>query len=118
MDIYVDTGTLQNTPMKSKIIVELLMGITIMMEGLGVMQLMVSIGKDVVYQDVQVSKITRHRKTQENMIIIQTYVNVCAQISVYICFISTPIWPSIEQAHETVVHGSYIETFTLTFAMS
>ena len=58
MDIHVDTGTLQNTPRKSTIIAELLVGIAKMMEGLGVIQLVLSVGKDVIYQYVQVSNIT------------------------------------------------------------
>lgn len=58
MDIHVDTGkTSQNTVQKRKIIVGLLVGIKIMMEGLGVIHLVVSIGIDVIYQCVQVSKI-------------------------------------------------------------
>jgi len=76
MDMHVDTGTLQNTPRKSKIIAELLVRITKMMEDLGVIQLVLSVGIDVIYHYVQVSKITRSSKTQENMMIIQTYVYV------------------------------------------
>jgi hypothetical protein len=58
MDVHVDTGTLQNTPRKSKIIAELLVGIETMMEGLGVIQVFLTVGKDVIYQYVQVSNIT------------------------------------------------------------
>ena len=59
MDMHVDTGkTSDHTLKKRKIIVELLVGITIMMEDHGVIYMVVSVGKYVIYQYVQVSKIT------------------------------------------------------------
>jgi hypothetical protein len=57
MDIHVDTGILQNTVQKRKIIVGLLVEMEKMMEGLGVIQLVISVGKDVIYKYVLVSKI-------------------------------------------------------------
>ena len=57
MDIHVDTGILQHTVQKRKIIVGLLVEMEKMMEGLGVIQLVISVGKDVIYKYVQVSKI-------------------------------------------------------------
>jgi hypothetical protein len=52
MDIHVDTGILQNTVQKRKIIVGLLVEMEKMMEGLGVIQLVISVGKDVIYKYV------------------------------------------------------------------
>jgi hypothetical protein len=57
MNIHVDTGILQNTVQKRKIIVGLLVELEIMMKGLGVIQLVVSVGIDVLYKYVQMSKI-------------------------------------------------------------
>ena len=63
MDIYVNIGTLQDTPRKNEIIVGLLVMITILVEVHGVIYLLV-VGRDVTYQYVEVGYAAGRRDTR------------------------------------------------------